>query len=403
MFKKIICFALTCSALLLSGCSNTVSDNLSEIVSGNSSENVSDSPSKGFEMKSLSEIRSETGDISVLDSKFDNLDLSKTYFYVPDVDKMGGISIDYDISTEDKKKLILDTAEWIIDEAADENNMYYFSANQRHIPYAECKDDPQRAEYVSIFYENDKILLNLELYGSSICFGNKAVDDFPNKMEGVPRWIFYSQDDLTENYDLRVGENGKVELQDGETDVSEAMDFLRSHLESSPFHIDGLKLIPNKAKIYKVGEKYGINALFMYEYNGVLLDHHSYSRDLETGKYDAAKAHIQMNASTVWKNSVDQLYYSTLGTVKPTDDSFDEFISLEDFLSMMSEKLTGNSVFTIDSIELLYGLERYTLSIATRPMWVAYISRTGISDAPQMCLTADAVTGEFDLYRSNDL
>lgn len=395
MFKKIICFALTCSALFLSGCSNTVSDSISET--------VSDDPSKCFEMKSLPEIRLEAENIAALDGKFDNLDLSKTYFYVPDADKLGGISIDYDISIEDKEKLVLDTAEWLTDEAADENNMSFFSADQRHIPYAECKDDPKRDEYVSVFYENDKMLLNLDLYGNSICFGNKAVDEFPSKMEGVPRWIFYSQDDLIEKYDLRVGENGKVKLQDGETDVSEAMDFLRSHLESSPFHIDGLKLTPNKAKIYRVGEKYGINAIFMYEYNGVLLDHHSYSKNLETGKYDAAKAHIRMNTSMVWKDHVDPLYYTTLGMVKPADDCFDEFISLQDFLSMMSEKLTGNSVFTIDSIELLYGLERHTLSIATRPMWVAYISRTGISDAPQMCLTADAVTGEFDLYRSNDL
>lgn len=84
---------------------------------------------------------------------------------------------------------------------------------------------------------------------------------------------------------------------------------------------------------------------------------------------------------------------------------------------MTSEKLTGKREFAIDSIELLYGVdhifpERYSdMSFEEKvrshmpgykvhPIWVAYLSHTGIQESEQMCVTADAVTGELSLYAS---
>ncbi|MDE6732954.1 MAG: hypothetical protein K2J77_08770, partial [Oscillospiraceae bacterium] len=72
MFKKIVCLALTAALLLLSGCAKN-------------------EPS-GLEMKTLAEIRAEKENIVEIAKKYDNLDLSKTYFYVPDVDKIENFS-----------------------------------------------------------------------------------------------------------------------------------------------------------------------------------------------------------------------------------------------------------------------------------------------------------------------
>ena len=152
----------------------------------------------------------------------------------------------------------------------------------------------------------------------------------------------------------------------------------------------------------------------------MLLDHHFYSTDLETDEYDFIKYHMTESVSMARNNRIDQLYSSQLGTFRPTEDSFDNFISLEDFLIMMSEKLTGRgNKFKVDSVELLYGLDRiYTegfdamtkdekiasppLGMKSHPMWVAYIPQTGIHEAELICVSADAITGELKLHSAHE-
>lgn len=412
MNKKIICFALVISMVFLTGCNS----------GGNtgSSQKGSESMSENSEMKSLSEIRSETANIADFDSRFDNLDLSNTRFYVPDVDKIEDFSIVFDASTDEKEKLLLDTAEWMINEPADENDLIYYSYDYKYFPYAECKDSPKRGENYCLFCRNDKLNSGINLGGSFIYIANNAVDELVSTSTSTPRYI--NDQKPIEEYDLLTG--GSVEksfeLQDGEIKVSDAVDFLKSDFESSPLCIDGLNVLPRRAGVYNVGEKNGIHADFLFEHNGVVLDYHIYINDLESDDYNSIRpiTRISFDSAMVWKNQTDQLYGVPIcAKLKPTGESFDEFVSLEHFLSMMSEKLTGKREFKIDSIELLYGVnyifpegysslpfeERVKAHISgykAHPIWVAYLSHTGIQESEQMCVTADAVTGELKLYAS---
>lgn len=414
MYKKIICAAL--SALLLTGCT------------GCTGSAGSADPADSSGLKKIAEIRAETENISVLDAKFDNLDLSETFFYVPDVDELGGFSIAFEGSADDKEKLFFDTVERLTGEAPDESGLSYFSRSFETIPYAEGKDDPKRDEKnYSVGFENGKIYAVLEFWNKILDIGFlfRDYDSVPMTDSGSYEWLFGVQDKPVREYDLRAGENAEApfELQGGEITVADAVGLMKSELEALPFHIDGLTLLPSRARVFGLGERYAVNALYFYEYNGVILDYHTYGYDLESGEYDRTKTDLFIDTSMARNDRIDQLYYTRFGTLTPTDESYDEFVSLERFLSMTSEKLTGRGrSFKIDTVELLYGLdtvlpeEYYTaateeektalgqmpLAIVSRPMWVAYLSHTGIHEAEQMCVSADAVTGELKLHGSSE-
>ena len=413
MLKKTICSVLAASALLLVGC-----DNSADSVDGSSANDNSDST----ELKSLAEIRTETKNVSALDRKFDNLDLSETYFYVPEVDRIDDFSIYFDASIEEKEKWLLDAAEWMSDGPAEKSNVIYRDFKANDTPLAELNSDAAKDEYFFVYYKDGKIDLGVNIGGSYIYAANSAVDEFPSKIESTPRFID-SQNEPIEEFFLLPGEktDASFGVQDSEIAVSDAAAFMKSKIEGSALYNDALKIVPNRAKIYNVGEKNGINIVFSYEYNGVLLDYHNYIYDLETEdrEYDAEKKGISFNASMVWKDQLDQLYGMRLFTIEPKTESADEFVSLEDFLSMVSEKLTGNTEFVIDSVELLYGIEFvypeefYTapdtekfnipaLGMEMHPMWAAYISHTGTQESPAMCVSMDAVSGKFEVHSSHD-
>lgn len=406
MLKKTVCLTLTAALLLLSGCVSSAGNKASE----------------GVEMKTLAEIRAEKNNVSELAKKFDNLDLSNTYFYVPEVDKIENFSILFGAPIEDKEKLVLETANWVIPGSSDENDILYFSYdseyNRVYTPYSDCKNDPRRGDNYGLFCRNDKLDVSINLYASYIYTANNAVDDLVSTSRGTPRFI--DNQDPAEEYNHLAGDaaDARVELQDGEMLVSVAIEFLQSNFENSPLNIDELKLVPRKTGVYNVGEKFGVWTDFLQEYNGVLLDYHIYGDNLETGVDEEEKVRIMIGMAMVWENQTDQLYGANIITeVKPSGASFEEFVSLESFISTMSEKLTGRSKFVIDSVELLYEVDNilpdnyselsdeekisfhYT-GYSCHPMWVAYISNSGITDTPQMCVTMDAVTGEFNLYRS---
>lgn len=401
MFKKIICTVL--SALLLAGCAHSASDSAFE----------------SSELKTLSEIRAEAENISELAAEFDNLDLSETYFYVPDVDEMGGFTVDYTAPFEEKERLLFDTAEWLTGEAPAESDITFFSRDYQTIPYAEHKNDPQREYNYSIDYETDSLHLKIE-WRCNIVFIFKDYDNVPISDFGS----YLRLDDLQEypvaEYDLRAGESAGAifELQGGEISVEDAVELMKSELEASPFRIDGLELIPCRARVNKLSEKYAVSAMFLQGYNGVIVDYHDYLIDPETDEYDFIRDGMSVESAMARNDRIDQLHFTRIGTLTPTDDRFNEFISLERFLSMISEKLTGRGrKFKVDSVELLYGvntlypeeygsssgkdlIDVFPLGIKSRPMWVAYLSRTGIHGAEQMCVSADAVTGELKLHES---
>ncbi|MDE6732701.1 MAG: hypothetical protein K2J77_07485 [Oscillospiraceae bacterium] len=402
MLKKTVCLTLTAALLLLAGCAKN--------------------EPAGSEMKTLAEIRAEKENIVEIAKKYDNLDLSKTYFYVPDVDKIENFSILFGMPIEDKEKLLLETANWVIPGSSNENDILYFTYDAEYnfvyIPYSDCKNDPQRGELDGLFCRNDKLDVSINIGGSWILAANNAVDDLVSTSRGTPRYI--DGQDPAEEYNHLAGDtaDARVELQDGEMLVSDTVEILKSNFENSPLNIDELKLTPRKTGVYNVGKKYGVCTYFLQEYNGVLLDYHIYDKNIETGELEDEKKYVSISMAMVWKNQTDQLYGADIiSEVKPSGDSFEEFVSLESFISMMSQKLTGGSRFAIDTVELLYEVDNILpdnyseLSFEEKallhhtgrfchPMWVAYISNSGITDAPQMCVTADAVTGEFNLYRS---
>ncbi|MDE6732955.1 MAG: hypothetical protein K2J77_08775, partial [Oscillospiraceae bacterium] len=348
---------------------------------------------------------------------------SKTYFYVPDVDKIENFSILFGMPIEDKEKLLLETADWVMPGVSNENDILYFSYdsedNRVYTPYSDCKDDLQRGDNLGLFCRNDKLDVSINIPGNWLYATNNAVDDLVSTSKGTPRFI--DNQDPAEEYDHLAGDtlnDVRVELQDGDMLVSDAIEFLQSNFENSPLNVDRLKLVPRKTGVYNVGEKYGVWTDFLQEYNGVLLDYHIYGLDLETEDFERKKDRAYIGMAMVWKNQTDQLYGANMITeVKPSGDSFEKFVSLESFISTMSEKLTGRSQFAIDTVELLYEVDnilpdnyselseeekamlRHT-GLFCHPMWVAYLSNSRITDSPQMCVTADAVTGEFNLYSS---
>ncbi len=398
--KKII--AITAALLLLGGCAKN--------------------EPAGSEMKTLAEIREEKKNVQKIAEKYDNLDLSNTYIYVPEVDKIENFSIVFGAPIEAKEKLLLETANWVIPGSSDENDILYFSYdsenNRVYTPYPDCKNDSRRGDNYGLFCRNDKLDVSINIPGNWLYTANNAVDDLVSTSKGTPRFI--DNQDPAEEYNHLAGNiaDARVELQDGEIIVSDAVNFLQSNFENSPLNVDELKLVPRKTGVYNVGEKYGVWTDFLQEYNGVLLDYHIYGNNLETGIDEEEKVRIMIGMATVWKNQTDQLYGAHIITeVKPSGDSFEKFVSLESFISTVSEKLTGRSKFVIDTVELLYEVdnilpdnywelpseERAMLPHTGRfchPMWVAYISQSGIADTPQMCVTMDAITEEVNLNQS---
>lgn len=395
MLKKAICLTLAAALLLLAGC-------------------ASNAPS-GSKMKTLAEIRDEKENVQKIAEKYNNLDLSNTRFYVPDVDKLGGFTVDLSASVEEKNQVLFDAVERIVGETPNDSELRCWNTPTFDwMPYSEAKNLPDKSALRSLQYRSDKVTMTVEYWG---CISYDFIDyeNVPITDMGNYDYLFYEP--LIKKYDLLAGDpaDDVYELQGGEISVKDAVGLMQSELEASPFCMIGPQLVPTRASVHKLGEKYAIDAVFYYKYNDVLLDHHDYAINLETDEHDYFKDKITVDIAMARNNQIDQLSFARLGEFKSTDESYDRFISLESFLSMMSEKLTGNSKFTIDSVELLYGVERIypegyeamtmeeksgidPLGFKSRPIWVAYIPHSGIQQAEQMCVRADAITGELGLF-----
>lgn len=373
----------------------------------------------GSEMKSLAEIRAEKENISELTEKFGNLDLSDAEIYVPDVDALGGFTISADLTVEEYREALYKAANAIVGQdpvEAEMRSLHFESFEFR--PYTEIKDELNRTDYLGIQWKSPKITLGVEFRGSLylmyLDFDNAPISKIGNYED------LFSQEAIA-TYDLRAGElaDDVYTLQGGEISVNDAVEQMCAQYREMPFYISELDVVPSFARVCELGDRHAISAYCFYEYNGVRLDHHSYSSDLELPKdaehYDHIRNNLTLRMSMARSTQIDQLSYAPIGKLAPTDESYGELVSLESFLSAMSEKLTGNSRFKIDSVELLYGIDRIypdgfddlpwekksvtcPLGTKSRPLWVAYISHTGIQDAKHICVREDALTGEMKLY-----
>lgn len=245
MLKKTVCLGITAALLLISmaGCAKN-------------------EPS-GSEMKTLAEIRKEKENVRKIAEKFDNLDISNTYFYVPQVDKIENFSILFGAPIEDKEKLVVEIANWIMPGSSDENDIIYCTVDDDYnyyifTPYSDCKNDPQRGDSYRLICQNDKLEVSINLFGSWLFAGNNAVDDLVSTSIGTPRFIDGQDPALEYNHLAGDTADALVELQDEKILVSDAVEFLQSNFENSPLNIDELKLVPRKTEVYKVGDKYGV-------------------------------------------------------------------------------------------------------------------------------------------------
>lgn len=373
----------------------------------------------GSEMKTLAEIRAEKENISELAEKFGNLDLSGTEIYVPDVDALGGFTINVDLPVEEYRETLYKAANAVVGQDPVEAEMRcYHPESFDFRPYTEIKDELNKTDYLGIQWKSPKIGLGVEFWGALYLqffdFDNAPVSKIGNyedliSHKAIATYYFQSGESADEVYTL----------QGGELSVNDAVEQMCAQYREMPFYIGELDVVPSFARVCELGDRHAISTYCLYEYNGVRLDHHTYGNDLELPRdaehYDFIRDSWTLTMSMARSTQIDQLSYAPIGKLAPTDESYGELVSLESFLSAMSEKLTGNSKFKIDTVELLYGIDRVypdrfddlplekksvTCPLATksRPLWVAYISSTGIQDAKHICVWADALTGEMKLY-----
>lgn len=397
--KKYICLELA-FLLLAAGCSEETNLNSNELIS-------------------LEEIRTESVNINDLDQKYENLDLSKTSVYIPDCDQINDFSIfPVSVSPEEREAFLLETAKWFGGEEPDINNIIYRSYDGEDASYQEVKDDPDRGQQYFVYYKNDDLDLGINIPGQYIYALKKETAKTAGKEE-ASSWFIDNQETNLGEYDLREEiPHIDISLQDAVQPLAEIVENMVSVLnEKTFFKIDGLTLCPNKAAVYRVGEKEGVNVSFRYKYKNVPIDYHSYASNIETGEFDGYHGNLACDASAVLKNGIDEFYGAHLYFTGSAKEPCDKFIGFDDFLGMVSEKLTGNSTFVVESAELLYGVkniypkgwdslpkeEKFNIppiELKAYPMWVAYLPRTNFTSNPRVLLTVDAVTGEMALYQT---
>lgn len=380
---------------------------------GNMEKSVSNSP------KTLNEIRAEAEKQIELDARYENLDLSQTVFFVPNVDKINNFSlVPVALSVEEREAKLLEVAEIIGGEKTDIKNIVYTTLELEQIPYSTAKNDTKRGEYYFVKYLTDELDAGINIGGNYIYARKKEIARIAGG-ENEDYWV-----DRTGNpaktYNLRKSmPEATVSLLNGEQKISEIAELMTNRLSEMPFfRIDGLNLCADEAQIYSLGEKSAVNISFFYEYKGVPIDNYfrGYGMNIETGVYDSLRTSLKCEASAAWTNSIDELYGAHLYTVEETQTSSDRFIGLETFLAMISDKLTGNSKFKVDSVEFVYGVERvlpegfyktpdakpfeYTpIRFDAKPVWIAYIAKSGIAETPHIRIVMDAVSGELELLK----
>ena len=369
------------------------------------------------ELLTLGEIRAQADDISAIDEKYQNIDMSEAGIYIPNADKISNFSlIPHSLNADEREKLLLDAAELFGEAQPDKNNIVYQNELSEYFPYSEVKGDPSRDDYYFVKYLTDEIELGINIGGNYLYARKLDIAEIA-AWENNDYWL--DRGTLKEVYDLRSEiPDMAVSLQDGEQSLSQIVNNLTQSIQGrTPYYQnEKLKLCPFDAQIYALGEKAGVNVSFYYEYEGIPIDNYfrGYGFNIQTDEYDSMRDKLFFEASTVWTASVDEIYGAHMYDVEPSEESNDKFIGLDSFIKLMSEKLTGNSKFTVESVELSYGLtgiypdefyadedakiwEYQPVKLAAEPVWIAYIPNTGMAETPRMRIVVNAVTGEMEI------
>lgn len=381
---------------------------ISAIIGGCSSE-----PKEPYSTAPLSEIREQGASLP----EFANLNLSETAIYIPVVDNVRGFSfLTEELTAAQREEKLLKAADLFSGEQAETLGIEYLTKTGETLSYNEISGDEKNDCYF-VKYKGSGCDLGINI-GGNYMYARKSEIPKTAKVDTDDYWIEFGT--RRETYNLRNEiPDTSVELTDGAESISDILlnmlDILQCDMPY--FASEQLTLKPNTAEIYKVGDKNGINIGFYYEYDGVPIDSYfrgSYMNLNDDGRN--TRTSISCEASSVWVNSVDELYSARNYVIEPGSEVFGSFIDLNSALEIVSEKLTAASVFKVEYIEFAYGLNRIMpddfyenasakafeyepVKIEATPVWIVNIPATGIAETPYLRIIVDAVSGEIEILQ----
>ena len=365
---------------------------ISAIICGCSSE----PKEKPYSTAPLSEIREQAASLP----EFANLNLSETAIYIPAVDNVRRLSfLPEELSAAQREEKLLNAADLFSGDKAETSDIEYLTKTGETVSYSEISGDDKNGCYF-VKYKGNGCDLGINI-GGNYLYARKSEIPKIAEVDTDDYWIEFGL--RRETYNLRKEiPDVNVELADGAESIS---DIVRNMLDTLQrdmpyFASEQLTLKPNTAEIYKVGDKNGINIGFYYEYDGVPIDSYfrgSYMNLSDDGRN--TRTSISCEASSVWVNSVDELYSARNYVIEPSSEVFGSFIDLNSALEIVSEKLTAASVFKVEYIEFAYGLNRIMpddfyktpdakvyeyepVKIEAKPVWIVNIPAAGIAEAP---------------------
>ncbi len=382
---------------------------ISAIICGCSSE----PKEKPYSTAPLSEIREQAASLP----EFANLNLSETAIYIPAVDNVRRLSfLPEELSAAQREEKLLNAADLFSGDKAETSDIEYLTKTGETVSYSEISGDDKNGCYF-VKYKGNGCDLGINI-GGNYLYARKSEIPKIAEVDTDDYWIEFGL--RRETYNLRKEiPDVNVELADGAESIS---DIVRNMLDTLQrdmpyFASEQLTLKPNTAEIYKVGDKNGINIGFYYEYDGVPIDSYfrgSYMNLSDDGRN--TRTSISCEASSVWVNSVDELYSARNYVIEPSSEVFGSFIDLNSALEIVSEKLTAASVFKVEYIEFAYGLNRIMpddfyktpdakvyeyepVKIEAKPVWIVNIPAAGIAETPYLRIIVDAVSGEIEILQ----
>lgn len=382
---------------------------ISAIICGCSSE----PKEKPYSTAPLSEIREQAASLP----EFANLNLSETAIYIPAVDNVRRLSfLPEELSAAQREEKLLNVADLFSGDKAETSDIEYLTKTGETVSYSEISGDDKNGCYF-VKYKGNGCDLGINI-GGNYLYARKSEIPKIAEVDTDDYWIEFGL--RRETYNLRKEiPDVNVELADGAESIS---DIVRNMLDTLQrdmpyFASEQLTLKPNTAEIYKVGDKNGINIGFYYEYDGVPIDSYfrgSYMNLSDDGRN--TRTSISCEASSVWVNSVDELYSARNYVIEPSSEVFGSFIDLNSALEIVSEKLTAASVFKVEYIEFAYGLNRIMpddfyktpdakvyeyepVKIEAKPVWIVNIPAAGIAETPYLRIIVDAVSGEIEILQ----
>lgn len=367
---------------------------------------------------SLEKIREQAQNIAEYSTQYQNLSLDEASVYVPTVDEVSCFCFSpITLSAEEREALLLEATELFSGNRALAENMEYLTTDSKTIPYTEMGSQTDKNDCYFVKYKNTDYDLGINIGGNYLYARSLAICDIVGRND-KNYWIEFGN--LTKKFNLRNEMPDEIiQVANGTENVADTVDNMLHCLQNEMpyFKSSFLTLRPNTAQIYKVGENKGINVDFYYEYKGVPID--SYFRGSYGNLNDdsrCTRTAISCEASSVWVDSIDELYSAPNYSLEENGVTENQFLDFSSVLSTVSEKLTNESVFKIESIEFAYGLNRILpeefyenpeakafeympIRIEAKPVWIVDIPSTRIAETPYLRIVIDAVSGEAEVLK----